>query len=191
MEFLENQSFSVHLPCLFSLTQGYPSVWWSQDPTTQLGTPTVTNRTQSVWGKDRRIQKVPWVQTGEWPTTEWQKKVKQGIMEEKPGLNHKREQTFARCTSKESARRHTNRRREVQLPASGLKMTSCWEGAALNCPPSLITPAAETSPTIMPLFPGKPDWCGAIKAQPSHPNLGKTRGPSSELLPLASSRLVS
>lgn len=38
---------------------------------------------------------------------------------------------------------------------------------------------------IMPLFPGKPDWCGTIEAQPSHPNLGKTRGPSSELLPQA------
>jgi len=40
----------------------------------------------------------------------------------------------------------------------------------------------DISTKIMPLLPGKPEWYGAIKAQPSQPNLGKTRGPSSELL---------
>lgn len=78
--------------------------------------------------------------------TEWQKKVKQGIMEEKPGLNPETRADICQMHQQGKRTAGRDRRREAQLPASGLKMTSCcWEGSPQLPTFFEVTPAAETS----------------------------------------------
>ena len=74
------------MPCLFSLTQGYLSVGGHRDPTTQ-GHRQLQTWTECMGQGQKDPESTVSSKEGVTHTTERQKKVKQGIMEEKPGLN--------------------------------------------------------------------------------------------------------
>lgn len=191
MEILRNRiSQSLALPLLTD--SGLSECWWSQGSHhTVRGTDSYKHG-QSVRGKDRRIQKVPWVQRREWPTLlSNRRRSNRALWRRSRGWILKREQTFARCTSKESAPQAVT---DAVRPSS-LLLAWRWlpaaGRAALSCPPSLKLPQLQRhlNQNHAPL-PRKAWLMWGYKGPALSPQLGKNQR-SKFRAPSTSSRLVS